>query len=444
MSHDPEQPAATTTQPGPLPRAKPAAKRKSANSNGASSKSRKRGEAAPAGASLTEPPAPPRQSSAKSAAATATVAAAAPAAPPPARPTPRQKAAEPAPSPKAEQPLAAAAAADVENGRHDSWGEFSIRDTPAWIVSAVVHAILVVVLAMMTYEVAPDDAQRAPIVTDLAEEDLAQIEETLEIETAVPKVKELNVDPLSAPLPQMGDFSEQENPLSAPETPLNDASTIEVGQVSAAEKFFGQRGAAMTRAKLPEGEAQFFGVKAGGRKFVFVVDGSKSMKGQNKWEHCKRELLYAVSRLGPRKYFYVVLFADKEYPMFGEGNIAPRPLLATPHNIERLRIWLYNFELVLKTKPYTSMKMALDMRPDAIYLLSDGMFRDQTEKFLKKNNRIDDPLVDSNYVAVVHTIGFFDNRGQPLLQKLANENGGVYRFVAPPPKPNKRPRKQKR
>jgi len=65
------------------------------------------------------------------------------------------------------------------------------------------------------------------------------------------------------------------------------------------------------------GAAMFFGTKAKGDRFVFVVDNSSSMKN-GRLEMALAELVKTVESLTPKQSFYVVFVSDRTYPMFIE------------------------------------------------------------------------------------------------------------------------------
>jgi hypothetical protein len=211
--------------------------------------------------------------------------------------------------------------------------------------------------------------------------------------------------------------------------------------------LFGTEGEGFARNDTGLAAAEFFGVKAGGRKFVFVVDSSRSMNG-GKFDAALEELVYAVSKLSQDQYFYVIFFdwnaermkfpVDPARPSVLNEEPEPRAVSATRDNIRNLEAWLKTMELELKTDPYEAMKFAVEMLPDAIYLLTDGMFRGQTESYLAENNMIEDSLDGPKPKVVVHTIGFWSDQGQPVLKRIAEKYGGTYRFVPPPAKKKKK------
>ena len=178
--------------------------------------------------------------------------------------------------------------------------------------------------------------------------------------------------------------------------------------------------------------AQFFGVKASGRRFVFIVDSSNSMRG-GKFDAAKEELMYAIRRLAKDQAFYVIFFdgnadgmllpPDKEPPLL--------PVAATTVHINRAEQWMKTVENESRTLPYDAVKYAVEMVPDAIYLLTDGKFTDKgrTEQYLKLNNYVDDPVDGKKPKVVIHTICFWQNDGEDTLKAIAKDFGGTYRFV---------------
>src|SRR5687768_14068493 len=72
------------------------------------------------------------------------------------------------------------------------------------------------------------------------------------------------------------------------------------------------------KARLGKGAGgeEFFGTKASGHKFVFVVDCSLSMLENDRWLTAATELCAAVDRLEPDQLFYVILFDGGVRRMF--------------------------------------------------------------------------------------------------------------------------------
>jgi hypothetical protein len=220
--------------------------------------------------------------------------------------------------------------------------------------------------------------------------------------------------------------------------------------------LFGENGQGMADVGAGYGGAEFFGVKAGGRKFVFIVDSSKSMGG-GKFEAACYELAQAVRRLDEDQLFYVIFF-DWDANRLRLGKWDPRTrtwtpneepedraVLATEENKAQVEAWMQTVELELKTLVLESFQYAMGMYPDAIYVLTDGRFGDtkKVEKYLAENNYILDEQGEKKPKVVIHTVGFYNREGEPVLKKMAKDFGGTYRFV-PDPKEGRKKKKKKK
>jgi hypothetical protein len=70
------------------------------------------------------------------------------------------------------------------------------------------------------------------------------------------------------------------------------------------------------------------------------------------------------------------------------------------------------------TDPRSAMGLALGYRPDAVFLLSDGEFPDDTAAWIARRNPRKVP---------VHCVDLSGGVGGDQLQKIARESGGQYR-----------------
>jgi hypothetical protein len=131
----------------------------------------------------------------------------------------------------------------------------------------------------------------------------------------------------------------------------------------------------------------------------------------------------------------VIFFDIDALRMFTTDNKEPenRPVPATAANIRKLEQWLPTVENERRTDPYDAVKFALEMLPDAIFILSDGQFTDggRTVRYLAEKNIIDDPAEGYRPKVVIHTIGFYSKDGEVTLKGIAEAYKGTYRFVAP-------------
>jgi hypothetical protein len=317
-----------------------------------------------------------------------------------------------------------------------------LRTTPSWLVSAVFHMAVLFALALVTFSLPEEERQRVLVgeTIEAGEEPIVE-EVVIDIEPVeMEQVAMAAVAPAAVSIANLG--------AAAAPADFGDVGAVNVestmGDIGA---LFGDEGEGFARNDAGLAAAEFFGVKAGGRKFVFLVDSSLSMKG-GKFEAALQELSYAIRKLSQDQFFYVIFFdwnaermlfpVDPRNPRVLSKQPEPRAVRATPENIRNLEAWMSTVELELKTDPYEAMQFAVEMLPDAIYLLTDGMFRGKTESYLAEHNVIESELDGRKPKIVIHTIGFWSDQGQELLQRISSNYGGTYRFVPPPPKRKKR------
>ena len=94
--------------------------------------------------------------------------------------------------------------------------------------------------------------------------------------------------------------------------------------------------------------------------------------------------------------------------------------------------WLNQASFGDQTHPLASVRLALQLRPDAIYLLSDGVFTgDRTGFYLRRHNKISNDGELKIPGAIVHTVGLHSVEGQKVLKRIASENKGKFQFIPP-------------
>ncbi len=164
--------------------------------------------------------------------------------------------------------------------------------------------------------------------------------------------------------------------------------------------------------------SQFFQIRAKGRRFVYIVDCSSSMSGEPFAKACQ-ELTASIKALKSNQRFFVIFFSNGAYPQF--FPLVDRRLLpASAANKQRVTEWVEGFAASGDTEPLDAILQGLSLEPDAMYLLSDGEFDPQVADELRQRNGGRIP---------VHTIAFMDLIAEPLLEQIARENNGVFRFV---------------
>jgi len=206
----------------------------------------------------------------------------------------------------------------------------------------------------------------------------------------------------------------------------------------AAEKSGNRTDSSLTRARMAssvktaesevprvKSRTTFFGAEAYGDRFVFVIDSSKSMLGY-RWESLCVELVRALHSLSPDQEFFVVSFDSSAHPML--GLMPPKQLFLKPtsRNVKKVQNWLRSIVQGHETHPAGAMAIALQLKPDAIFLLSDGEIRDDTVVRLREWNVSTDPDEYRKVAIPIHTVLLHSEVGYATLEKIAVENQGTF------------------
>jgi hypothetical protein len=304
----------------------------------------------------------------------------------------------------------------------------------AWLASIGIHALVLLLLAPMTYVILTnehpplfasmfaaepadlDDLGTAPIeLVSFEEAEMpsdAAVEATSLAESVAEEFGAVDAQPRGETAPNLGQ-------LSALPT---DVGTLMAGGGGSHENRpsgGGGRGAANDEARL--GRTSFFGTPARANRVVFLVDNSASMK-QGRMETTLFELARSVEQLGEKQEFYVVFYSDQAYPMFYPQSVM-EPLRATRENKQRLFRWLQTVELCIGGKLLDAVKLADSLEPEVVYLLSDGDIAGNKtmEQLTQLNNRR----------FSIHTLGMGVKKPQDAqnLALIAQANRGTFQMV---------------
>ena len=297
------------------------------------------------------------------------------------------------------------------------------RQVPAWAISTIVHLIIFLILGLITIAI-PATADFAIIAgsqdTNEPLEQMAEVDLAEELEN----MEELSPS-FDSPQVNESDMSELTLASSVADTGDLGPQVIESDSVSQINAIFSDSGSAMESLtdKVGKMTASFFGSKSKGRRFVFVVDNSNSMT-RGRFHTALNELAKTVEQMDKDQYFYVIFFSDTAYPLFWPSPVS-QLVPATRKNKERLHQWLYTVELCLHTRGEAAMQLALSLRPDAIYILGDGAFTDNTTTKLTQPHNRPTPIF---------TLGMeVPEKGKVQLTRIAKSNKGTYRLVAVAP-----------
>lgn len=162
--------------------------------------------------------------------------------------------------------------------------------------------------------------------------------------------------------------------------------------------------------------ANFFGIDAEGNTFVFVVDMSGSMGRGDRLRRAKIELKRAITALMPGQRFYIIFFNDYAFPMPGT-----EPIDATKPNFVKMNQWVSTALAGGGTNPAPALEIALGMKPDAVFLLTDGVFPPQSVAYAVGE------FIEAEIP--VHTIAFVSPEGAEILRQISSETHGKHHYV---------------
>jgi hypothetical protein len=209
---------------------------------------------------------------------------------------------------------------------------------------------------------------------------------------------------------------------------IDDAMTVKaIDRALAAKSGLGGRGLGLRgdgkdahsgRGSLWGSESGFYGLGSEGQSLVYIVDCSDSMNENGKFKHATAELLRTLENLSSYQKFFVIFFNNGAYPMDADG-----PVDATYDHVQDLRRWMSYVVPGGGTDPMPALTYALSLKPDAIFLLSDGEFDPLVIDDLRAQNTVKEKPIPIN------TVSFYSREAIGIMKTIARQSGGKFRFV---------------
>lgn len=287
------------------------------------------------------------------------------------------------------------------------------QKSAGWAGSILLHIALVILVAIL---VVPTDFGRRDTQTLV----MTIAQDSPEIPIPMMLVDEITLDESSL-LSELEREQEQVLPI---DVSLDIARpTIKIGGAKT------EPGRSMQSAGRGS-SGSFFGIEADGQDFVYIVDRSGSMNGI-RYYRAVAELKRSVRELREDQRFFVVLFSNGSSPMFG-GNRSLEMVNATEENKKKLTHWLRTMGAGGGTNPNSSLRMAVKLKPNAVFMLSDGEFTENNSKRAGVLKGGGDAISIAKFISgkiPIHAIAFEDPRSCANMKQLAQITGGEYRFV---------------
>ncbi len=171
-----------------------------------------------------------------------------------------------------------------------------------------------------------------------------------------------------------------------------------------------------------------FGLEAQGNKFAYVFDRSDSMgdNGGKPLRAAKTELLASLNQLDEHNQFYII-FYNEEPKLFNPGPTKGQLVFATKENKQAAADFVASITADDGTNHMNALMEAIRLRPDVIFLLTDGEAKDDLTP--AQLDRIDRTNGGSASINVIQ----FGAAARPgsSLTTLAKQNRGQSVFINP-------------
>jgi hypothetical protein len=278
---------------------------------------------------------------------------------------------------------------------------------PSWGTSFVLHAavlILAAFFAWQSYAVQPPFEYKSAVVAQTPRKTVKRPRPQNKMHDDETSRGKMVPRPSSL-------VRHMENPF--PDVASNKMEVLEVIGVGGGGKEFGGFEGLGTGSGRGSG---FFGAGGVAGKIVYVVDRSGSMT--DSIDYVKFELKRSIGELGEEKEFHVIFYSS------GPPVEMPtrRLVNATDRNKQLAFEFIDGIIPQGETDPSKALERAFEVKPELIYLLTDGEFDRAIVGLVKRQN--------AGGQVNVHTIGFLYRMGEQVLKQIAEENGGNYKFVS--------------
>jgi hypothetical protein len=168
----------------------------------------------------------------------------------------------------------------------------------------------------------------------------------------------------------------------------------------------------------------FFNIEAQGQTFVYVIDRSSSMGPGGGLRTARQELLRSLRQIPPTARFQVIVYNRSAEPLLPRR---PEWLELNRENLEETDARMAELPAEGGTDHLPALRRAFALHPDVLFFLTDA--DDLTANLLREVARL-----NAGRHTIVHAIEMNlrnrDRQEMPM-HRLARDNGGSYRAVAP-------------
>jgi hypothetical protein len=173
-------------------------------------------------------------------------------------------------------------------------------------------------------------------------------------------------------------------------------------------------------------KVSLFGIEGEGYKFVYVFDRSGSMgaPGHEALPRVKAELIKSLQTIDEVHQFQIIYY-NEQPKIFNPTGQPGRLVFGTDQNKATAAKFINSVVADGGTSHLDALRLAIRLRPDVIYLLTDGDDPKLTPKELERIDRLGAGII-------INTIQFGAGprpAAESFLAKLARQSGGQYAYV---------------
>lgn len=334
------------------------------------------------------------------------------------------------------------------------WDETGTRRVPAWVMSSALHLLAVLVLGWLWKGAAPrglggEPSRQAGIVvavqssdgqTEYFDSESEARDDAQQTVTGASPAAPADVLPAMEAVSDLPDIElpgasvtgqVAGNLLEGPNLGVQGAGGLPGANNNALlQRIMAEEAA--NRPPAPVGmqaPLSLFGSPSVGRSFVFVIDRSKSMgaSGLGALSAARNELTGALGKLSPSQRFEIVAYHQAPVT-FGQKYYKRTQLTPVDEqSLARVKEFFGGLAAFGSTRHVFALHAALDLRPEVVYLLTDGgdpypspaQLRDLSHRAKRTGTAI-------------HCLQFGFGplqEDENFMMKLSRDNSGAFRYV---------------
>jgi hypothetical protein len=201
------------------------------------------------------------------------------------------------------------------------------------------------------------------------------------------------------------------------------------GELLADAGGFTQIGRPSRSTSGAKAKTSVFGAEGEGSKFVYVFDRSSSMSGYSgrPLAAAKSELYASLGNLGSVHQFQLIFYNERPQVLNPYKPQPPRLMFGDDQSKKLASRFIAGIEARGGTRHMDALKLALGMRPDVMFFLTDALEPPLSPSQLKEVARL-----NGRVGATIHSIHFGSGPavgGVNFLHRLAEQSGGRYVYV---------------